>query len=147
MADKVIFLDIDGVMNHLGTGGDRRRGLVSWLDPGNVAVLNEIVRSTGAVVVLSSSWRLTMSLTALQEAFAEAGCVARLVGITPDIDQRRRVREISAWLAQQVEPPARYVIIDDEYEMDALPGKLVKTSRLHGLTARELPEVLARLAD
>lgn len=144
---KVIFLDIDGVMNNLGTRPPRRRGLSSWLDPAHVALLNEVVRATGAVVVLSSSWRLSMPLAALRAAFAEAGCVAELVDVTPDLDSARRGREIAAWLAAQSDPPARYAILDDTFDMPELPGKLVKTSRVEGLTRRELPGLLALLAD
>ncbi|PCC67738.1 hypothetical protein SAMN02745121_02374 [Nannocystis exedens] len=146
MPRKVIFLDIDGVMNDLGTKS-ARSGLAGWLDPDHVAVLNEVVRATGAVVVLSSSWRLAMPLDALRLAFAEAGCVAELLDVTPDLDRARRGREIAAWLAVQPEPPVRYAILDDSFDMPELPGKLVKTSREVGLTAREVPRLLALLAD
>jgi hypothetical protein len=143
---KVIFLDIDGVMNNLGSKS-ARSGLGAWLDPVHVAVLNDVVRATGAAVVLSSSWRLAMPLDALRLAFAEAGCVAELVDITPDLDRGRRGREIAAWLAAQSEPPVRYAILDDGFDMPELPGKLVKTSRVEGLGAREVPRLLALLAD
>ena len=43
--------------------------------------------------------------------------------------------------------PARYVALDDFFDMPELPGKLVKTSRVEGLSARELSRVLALLAD
>lgn len=145
MPPKVIFLDIDGVMNNLSTLGDRERA--PWLDPDNVAVLNQIVRATGAVVVLSSSWRRVMPLDELREAFVEAGCIAEIVDITPELHDGRRGREIAAWLAAQPDPPTRYVALDDHFDMPELPGKLVKTSWLEGLTARELPRVLALLAD
>jgi hypothetical protein len=145
---KVIFLDIDGVMNNIGTRAEPERpGMVACLDPDNVAVLNQIVRATGAVVVLSSSWRLSLPLAELRASFAAAGCEAQVVGITPDVDSPRRGREIRAWLDAQPEPPTRYVAIDDQFDMPELPGHLVKTCRVHGLTTRELPQVLAQLAD
>jgi hypothetical protein len=144
---KVIFLDIDGVMNNLGTKPPGRRGLESWLDPVHVVLLNDVVRRTGAVVVVSSSWRLAMPLDALRAAFTAAGCEAELLDVTPDLDGARRGREIAAWLHAQPEPPARYAILDDTFDMPELPGKLVKTSRVEGLTARELPRLLALLAD
>jgi hypothetical protein len=144
---KLIFLDIDGVMNNLGTSTDHRRGFAAWLDPDNVAVLNQIIAATGARVVVSSSWRLGVSFAELCEGFAAAGCIAEIVGVTPDIDGPRRGREIEAWLAAQPEQPARYVILDDDFDMPELPGKLVKTSRINGLCTRELPQVLALLAD
>ncbi|WAS93239.1 HAD domain-containing protein [Nannocystis punicea] len=148
MPPKVIFLDIDGVMNNLGTRSEPEGpGMSACLDPDNVAVLNQIVRATGAVVVLSSSWRLTLPLAELRASFAAAGCEAQVVGITPNVDGPRRGREIRAWLDAQPEPPTRYVAIDDQFDMPELPGRLVKTCRVHGLTTRELPQVLAQLAD
>lgn len=147
MPRKVIFLDIDGVMNNLGTRTDHHRGFPSWLDPVNVAVLNDIVRATGAVVVISSSWRHGIPFHELCDGFREAGCIAEIIGGTPDIDGPRRGREIAAWLAAQPEPPARYVALDDQFDMPELPGKLVKTSQVEGLTAREVPRILALLAD
>jgi hypothetical protein len=145
--DKVIFLDIDGVMNSVATPFGAGRGLASFLDPNNVAVLNHIVRATGAVIVVTSTWRLTMSIEQLRAHFAEAGCVAEIVDTTPDVDAYRRDREIRAWLAAQREPPRRFVILDDDREMCDLAGRLIRTDQMTGLSAREQPQVLALLAD
>jgi hypothetical protein len=144
---KVIFLDIDGVMNSVSTRPQDPRGLVDFLDPANVAVLNTIVQATGAVVVVSSSWRLSTSFVDLVASFAAAGCVAEIVDITPDLDAYRRDREVAAWLAAQPAPPARFVVLDDDYEMPAFPDKLVRTRKLYGLCVGDLPAVLALLAD
>jgi hypothetical protein len=146
MPPPVIFLDIDGVMNNISTRTEPERGIVSWLDPDNVAVLNQIVRATGAVIVVSSSWRLTLPLSELRAGFAAAGCEAQVVGITPNVDGPHRGREIRAWLDAQPDPPTRYVAIDDQFDMPELPGRLVKTCRYSGLTANEVPQVLERLA-
>ncbi len=147
MARKVIFLDIDGVMNSVSTRPQDPRGLIDFLDPAHITVLNAIVRSTGAVVVVSSTWRLTMPFAALQAVFAAAGCVAEIVDITPDIDARQRVLEVAAWLARQTEAPARFVVLDDDFDMPAFPDRLVRTRKLNGLCADDLPAVLERLAD
>lgn len=144
---KIIFLDIDGVMNSHDTRTDHELGLVSWLDARNVAVLNRIVQATGAAVVVSSTWRLTMPFDELRATFAAAGCVADLADVTPDIDARRRDREIQAWLAAQPEPPSRYVILDDDRDMPTLPEKLVKTCPSRGLSPEDVPTVLALLMD
>ena len=52
---KVIFLDIDGVLNSSKTV-DRNFDYPE-LDPRNLAVLQEIVSKTDAVLVLISSWK------------------------------------------------------------------------------------------
>lgn len=144
---KVIFLDIDGVMNGLESRPLARRGLVSWLEPTQVDLLNGIVEATGAVVVVSSSWRLAMPWDAMKAAFQLAGCTAELIDRTPDLDARDRQREIMAWLTAQPEPPERYVVIDDSFLMPAMPGALVRTSKLCGLTEYDVPAILRRLAD
>lgn len=145
MFEKVIFLDIDGVMNSVAAPFDDRRGQASFLAPGNVAVLDQIVRATGAVIVVTSTWRLAMPLEQLRAHFAEARCVAQIVDVTPDLDACRRDREIRAWLAAQREPPRCYAILDDDREMLSLSDRLVRTDQLVGLSARELPRVLALL--
>ncbi|MEZ4448238.1 MAG: HAD domain-containing protein [Nannocystaceae bacterium] len=145
MPQKVIFLDVDGVMNHHDTITDAERGFVSWLDPKNVAVLNEVVRATGAVVVISSGWRWSMPFGELRAAFAEAGCVAEVIDVTPDIDGHRRGREILAWIAAQAEAPACYLALDDEHEMPELGGRALKIDPSEGLSLTVLPRVLALL--
>ena len=46
---KVIFLDIDGVLNYNGS---------SFLSEDKIILLRNILRRTGAKLVLSSSWRI-----------------------------------------------------------------------------------------
>jgi hypothetical protein len=38
-------------------------------------------------------------------------------------------------------------VLDDEFEMPAFPDRLVRTRKLHGLCADDLPAVLELLAD
>lgn len=53
---KVIFLDIDGVLNSSKTIG--RNFDYPELDPRNLKVLKDIVELSHAVIVLISSWKL-----------------------------------------------------------------------------------------
>lgn len=53
---KVIFLDIDGVLNDDYTTDSSPEGFTG-IDDGMVENLERIVRKTGAKIVLSSSWR------------------------------------------------------------------------------------------
>lgn len=148
MALKVIFLDIDGVMNTyytaIVTAPDT---LAASLEPANVAVLNDLVRRTGAVIVVSSAWRQTHSLTELREGFAIAGCIMTIHDTTPSLEGQSRGREIQAWIVAQPEPPARYVILDDEHDMPEHPGKLIKTNPRDGLCKRHVRRALGLLAD
>lgn len=146
MTTRVLFLDIDGVMNTLSTPVDPALGLTSLLLPRCVAALDRIVRASGAVVVVTSTWRLTMPLTELRAHFAAAGSSAEIVDITPDLDAPRREREIAAWLAAQPEPPRAFCILDDDRDMDAFATRLVRTDSHRGLGDDEVPRVLALLA-
>lgn len=49
---RIIFLDVDGVLIPYGWGD------VKHFKPSCIAVFKDIVRLTGAVIVISSSWRL-----------------------------------------------------------------------------------------
>ena len=53
---KVIFLDIDGVLNSDSTSNPRKFPYV--IDDMLLARFRELVRKTGATVVLSSTWRV-----------------------------------------------------------------------------------------
>lgn len=145
---KVIFLDIDGVMNTYYTAIVAESDtLAASLEPANVAVLNELVRRTGAIIVVSSAWRRTHSLAELCEGFAIAGCVVTIHDTTPSLEGQSRGREIQAWIVAQPEPPTRYVILDDEHDMPEHPGKLIKTNPGDGLCKRHLRRALGLLAD
>lgn len=85
---KVIFLDVDGVLNS-GDWYKERQGLYAIDDiagqypfyefsPKLVANLNKITDATGAKIVVSSTWRLGRTLEQLQE-------ILKLVGVTGDI--------------------------------------------------------------
>ena len=53
---KVLFLDIDGVVNNKRTDKKFRRLMA--IDPAMAALVQRIIRNTGYEIVLSSSWRL-----------------------------------------------------------------------------------------
>src|SRR5690348_10404441 len=53
---KVIFLDIDGVLNSASTPNPRKFPYI--VDDRLLARFKELVRRTGATVVLSSTWRV-----------------------------------------------------------------------------------------
>lgn len=55
---KIIFLDIDGVLNDRETLTKKYPGSgIMGIDPYKVLLLSRIVEATGAEIVLSSSWR------------------------------------------------------------------------------------------
>lgn len=147
MPRTVIFLDIDGVMNTYYSAITEPETLAASLEPANVAALNELVRQSGSVIVISSNWRQTHTLVELRAGFAAAGCEITIHDTTPCLKGQSRSQEIQAWILSQPEPPARYVILDDEHDMPEHPGKLIKTDPKDGLCEHHVRQALGLLGE
>ena len=130
---KVIFLDFDGVLNsakyllnHEGYG--------VVIDPARMRLLKQIVDTTGARIVLSTSWRehwekdLTKCDSTgvlINNVFSEYGLQA--YDKTPELHARREV-EIKSWLDKHPEVK-NFVVLDDRLlSADYLNGHFIKTS-------------------
>jgi len=136
---RVIFLDIDGVLAPI-----RRWDRYGDLDPVCIRVLNEIVASGEADVVVSSTWRHGKTVTELQQMLEAAGFAGRVLDTTPtDTAGAGRADEIAAWLAEHA--VAGYVIIDDHANMGELHTHLVLTHPAHGLQPGDVPRAIAML--
>lgn len=128
---KVLFLDIDGVVN-CKTTTQRHRGYIG-IDPYMAFLVGRIVEATDAKVVLSSSWRY------FEDGRAEVERqVVKCIDVTPNlpisggVEACERGNEIQAWLTEHPEVE-RYAILDDD--SDFLPDQpLFKTSWETGLT-------------
>lgn len=111
---KIIFLDIDGVMNSIN---ERKLhpedfGKMYGIDPKPVAILNDLVEKTGAEIVLSSTWRLDENY---KEVMREAGI--NVIGRTPYLGGQIRGEEIDLWLKEHGSDVDLYAIIDDDSDM------------------------------
>jgi len=150
---KVIFLDVDGVLNsdeyfdkikNLNIEGIERE-----IDVEKIKLLKKAIEETGAKVVLSSSGRYTRNGQQLKELLANYGIY---VDTTPFL-QNKRGLEIKQWLSnnQSVED---FVILDDEvfdsYD-ERLIKKLIKISNGNGrnfgegLLYKDVEEIIKRL--
>jgi hypothetical protein len=122
---KIIFLDIDGVLNCKDTPNPRNFPYI--VDPDLLANLNELLRRTGAEIVLSSSWR-TDPVGLLAAKYHGIP----FTDVCPDMPEVSRCDEMLKWLSAHQEVP-RYVVIDDESDgLDDLP--LFQPSNKTGLT-------------
>lgn len=115
---KVIFLDIDGVLNSTRSDEVFKSPLI--LDPVCCELLVELVQATKAKIVISSDWRLySCSDSNFNSRWNKAFLVERhhqilteaLVGYT-DRGGPNRYDEIQRWLEKHKECD-KFVIIDD----------------------------------
>lgn len=147
---KVLFLDIDGVLNSSRWYKEReRRGLESdEICPAHTEQLNRILRATNVKVVLSSTWRKSTPLPEMIKLLQSKGCILEsFLGATPVHDDGYRGREIKTWLDVSGVSCriTDFVILDDDSDMEPHMDKLVKTRFETGLRETEADEVIRRL--
>lgn len=150
---KVIFTDIDGVLNE-DTTTTRTQSRVVFIDEEKLLRLKQIVDATQAKIVLSSTWRYDRDdpryngdFLELQEAFRNIGL--KFYDYTPvDAIGIRRGMEIKAWLGVHPEVD-QYIILDDElfdFEERGLLPRLIKTEFWDGgLTEDHMQEAIELL--
>ena len=139
MTRRVVFLDIDGVLAPI-----RQWDRYGDLDPACIQVLNEIVMSAGADVVVSSTWRYGKTAPELQEILEAEGFKGCVLDKTPTgAPGENRGDEIAAWLAEHA--VSGYVIIDDHVDMGELHAHLVLTHPARGLQPADAPRAIAML--
>lgn len=150
---KVIFLDIDGVLNsdeYLDkVKNSDIQGIERDIDVEKVKLLKRAIDETGARVVLSSSWRYTRNARYLKELLANYGI---RVDSTPYIRDERGL-EIKKWLSEN-QGVEDFIILDDEiFDSfdEELIKKLVKVSNGNGrslgegLLPKDVDEIIERL--
>lgn len=121
---KVVFLDIDGVLNSFRTaicfggypfevdGKDR-----SMFDEVGLGLIRGIVARADAKVVLSSSWRITHRFDKVGKALD-----LPIIDRTPSLTGGRG-KEIQHWLDAETSPAIEcYAIVDDDSDM--LPNQM-----------------------
>jgi len=148
---KVLFLDIDGVLN--STDWYKRRPSPNLsIDPDATARLRGLLERTDARVVISSTWRILHTLPRIQAILAANGLgefhAMRIIGATPVIPETSvlgprmgRGKEIAAWL--HLVPVDTFAIVDDDSDMGNHIDRLVQTTHEHGL----LDSHVERLAE
>lgn len=146
MGMKVVFLDIDGVLVNRASL-IKASGLKATADPQCVAALNKITDTTGAAIVVSSTWRL-LGLDAIRAKLNEWGVKAAVLDITGDLYTSRGV-EIVDWMCRWKSAGNEiddFVILDDDADMGHLIGHLVRTRFERGLTEADAQRAIKALA-
>ena len=146
---KVIFLDVDGVLNSNTSKSCSPNGYLGVSDK-YVKRLKRIVNDTGAKVVLSSDWKMARDrdYTYLTQKLWFKGGI-RIHSQTPNIEREKRGREIYEWLYAHPSID-EYIIIDDEvftdfFFYDELINHLLLINPEVGLTDDNVDDAIAFL--
>ena len=159
---KIIFLDIDGVLNSR-VYGDSEFYLISTaglsdaeimltmhhhhLDPNAIKILNDLVKRSGAEVVLSSTWRGRYSPEEMTAMLKDRGGEFEIKFSTPKLfgkisSRISRGKEIAHYLKMLEVQPESFVILDDHDDMIHLKPFLVQTTMEYGLTTDDIEKAL-----
>lgn len=155
---KIIFLDIDGVLNSIETYEKvkqaHKKGLTLNYGPRGtiynlhdkqmVANLNRIIKKTGAFIVLSSCWRYGLNSQGELKALLNKILKIKggILGKTPEFDMNKtRANEIQAWInfklpyyEERLGKLESFIVLDDDGCFGHLQKYLVRTDKFKGLT-------------
>ena len=143
---KIIFLDIDGVLNSRRFFANNKAILPpsAQIDPQSVKQLNQITDATGAIIVVSSTWRYAYmhNLSGLRDFLSGHGVTGKVLDITP-INNDSRAQQIESWLDSTQRDIKSFVVLDDE----DLGGKqldkfLVLTTKQEGLMPTDVQKAI-----
>ncbi len=154
---KVIFLDIDGVLNSTICNKNNQCEISdrSLIDPDKVKLLSEIVSKTEASIVLHSGWRFWFNKD-IQPLRKESQQLVELLkksyifisDITPDFStkeirktkkfSRVKAKEILAWLHEHPDVEEWIVIDDLCLHNDEIKIHQVKINQITGLTQEDV---------
>lgn len=167
--NKILFLDIDGVLNterqhdHCVEAGAAYVDNFGYaFDPVAVANLKKIVDETGADIVISSSWKF-WGLSTMQKLWARRDLSGQVIDITPNTVSDELLlsvdlsfmelpagkgSEIKEWLSDNGNQVTHYAILDDVPDM--LPEQqshFVQTDPRVGITEDDADKVISILTD
>ena len=138
---KIIFLDIDGVLNYVGCKARSTTGCLG-IDDEKVKLLKQIIDQTGAIVVLTSTWKTDWFRTQYIEDLPKDGqYLIRQLGKyrifildkTEDSSWAQRGQGILDFIETSKYNVEQFVILDDEsfdFIELGLENRFVKTSFL-----------------
>jgi len=160
---KLIFLDIDGVLNSSEYGNsieyltetsgmsDAEIMLIAHhthLDPKALKLVNDLVKRSGAQVILSSTWRGKYTCEEMTEMMKGRGADFVISDATPALfgkvhsSRIPRGKEIGHYLKLLEKQPDAYVILDDHDDMLDHKKFLIKTNVKVGLTQEDVENAL-----
>ena len=150
MYTRIIFLDIDGVLNsrkYILSVGDIFDDPVFQVDPKTVKLVNILHQATQAAIVVTSTWRKAFQgqLDKLQDCLASYKIQAPVVGMTDDLAfaSNSRGSEIKKYLSEH--PEVRNFVIFDDENIAEFPQNLIQTTFDEGLQVSHITRAIEHL--
>ena len=152
---KTIFLDHDGVIclppqmgsRHLKKSKFNLQDSTQVLpiqyrlddfDKGAVQILNQILKETGAEIVVTSTWRLLSTVDEMREYYAQQGIIKIPIGFTPNL--HNRTLEIETYLSENPNITNWVAVDDDRLNVE----NFVLTNFKTGLTESGIKEKIIK---
>ena len=132
---KILFLDIDGVLNSRAYDRKRNWNEQTDIDETRLPLVREIIDKTGAKIVLISTWRSHWNRD--ENLISKYGLA--IYDKTPDLGLlSKRKDEVKAWLAEHAGEVENFVILDDyRFGWDDLSDFYIHTNPHYGLGLEE----------
>lgn len=142
----IIFLDFDGVVNTIYWQKDvngiccvnaMKKGHEELNNQQAVGWLNELYTEIPYNIVVSSTWRMSMSVEELQKLLIKSGFrpEIKVIGKTPVLHEERGL-EIQRWIDQH-HFTGNFIILDDDTDMVHLSNHLIQCDTFLGFTMYE----------
>lgn len=155
MSKPVVFLDFDGVVETIYWEKDKngswslnvhRSGRKELNNKQAIGWLNELYSKVPYDIVISSTWRINMTLEQLQTLITKSGFNSeiKVIGATPVLYQQRGL-EIQRWINDN-NFKGKFIIIDDDSDMCQLLPLLVRTDCQLGFTIYDYQKALRLLS-
>lgn len=143
---KILFLDIDGVLNSREYDRKRNWNEQTDIDETRLPLVKEIIDKTGAKIVLVSTWRSHWNSDEslcdedgmyINRLFSKHGLT--IYDKTPELGLLSKRRdEVKAWLAEHTGEVERFVILDDyRFGWENLSDFYIHTNPHYGLGLEE----------
>jgi hypothetical protein len=134
---NIIFLDIDGVLNHSSIINGPRE-IKASLCPENVYNFNKIMLAVDAKIIVSSSWRYmihngTMTIKGFNYLLNSHGLIGEVLDITRKDNTSDEPRFNQIWDSLSQYCVENYVILDDDISAKG-DHRFIHTDMRYGLT-------------
>lgn len=152
----ILFLDFDGVVetiywekddNGVWSYNVRKSGRKELSNKQAIGWLNELYKEIPYDIVVSSTWRIGMTLGQLQELIINSGFNPdiKVIGMTPVLYLQRGL-EIQQWIDDN-NFQGKFIIIDDDSDMCHLLPLLVRCDCQLGFTIYDYQKALRLLRN